>query len=247
MPYYASLTYMDDSINTNYNALRLSAKHRLSQSYSILGVYTFSKCLQDAETIPNKIAITESNPYSRDADHGPCDYDVRHNFVTSVIYEGYRFQNKALDFAAGRWQTGFVVSAYNGFPINPLTGSDSSLSGINLDRPNVVANASPYKKNSATHQWLNPAAFVANTPGTFGTARANSLIGPHYVDVDANLQKQFHTFREQNLMFRFEFFNLFNHTNYGLPVAALNSTAFGTFQTAQNNGRIMQIAAKYTF
>jgi hypothetical protein len=245
--YYASLSYLDDSLNTNYNALRVSAKHRFDHSYSILAVYTYSRCLQDAETLGNKIAVTESNPNNKSADYGPCDFDIHHNFVTSVIYEGYKFKNRTVDLLAGRWQTAFVFTAYNGFPINPLTGSDSSLSGVNLDRPNVVPGVNRYLKNKATHQWINPAAFTPNAPGTFGTAGANSLVGPHFFNTDANLSKIFRTYKEQNVQLRFEFFNLFNHTNYGLPVNTQSSGTFGQIQVGANTGRIIQLAAKYSF
>jgi hypothetical protein len=248
--YYASMSNLDDSDNTNYHALRLSAKHRFDHSFSILSVYTWSKCLQDYETLPNKIAVTESNPFNKAVDYGPCDYNLKNNFVTSVIYEGYKFTNRAVDFAAGRWQIAFVETIYNGFPINVLSGADNSFSGVGLDRANVVPGVNPYEKNRATHQWINPAAFAPNPAGTFGTASYNSLVGPHFVNTDANLSKIFKTYKEQNLQLRFEFFDLFNHTNYALPVATQNSATFGQIQSSSNatsGGRILQLAAKYTF
>jgi Carboxypeptidase regulatory-like domain len=249
-PFYGSLPTVDDGVNTNYNALRVSAKHRFDHSYSILAVYTYSKCLQDTETLPNKIAVTESNPNNKYVDHGPCDFDLRNNFVASVIYDGFKFRNRALDLAAGGWRIAFVENINSGFPINPLAGSDVSLSGVGLDRPNRVPGINPYIRNNATHQYLNPAAFTTAATGTFGNAGANSLVGPHYVDTDANLSKLFRTHEEQNLQLRFEFFDLFNHTNYGLPVASLSSATFGQILASSNTtsgGRILQLAAKYTF
>jgi hypothetical protein len=83
-------------------------------------------------------------------------------------------------------------------------------------------------------------------PGTFGTTGMNSLLGPHYVDADANLSKVFQIHEQQNFMLRFEFFNVFNHTNFQAPVASLNSASFGKIQ-ASNPAGIIQSAAKYTF
>jgi hypothetical protein len=74
----------------------------------------------------------------------------------------------------------------------------------------------------------------------------NSLLGPHYVDSDVNLTKLFRIREQQNLQLRFEFFNVFNHTNFEAPVNTLNSSSFGQIQ-ASNPARILQIAAKYTF
>jgi hypothetical protein len=250
-PYYATVTQMDDHINTYYDGLRVSAQHRFSHNFTLLSVYTYSKCLQSAETLSNKLqGNTESNPFYREADYGLCDFDLRHNFVNSFVYGGYKFQNRRLDFVAGQWSLAFLVSAYNGFPFSPLTGTDASLSGVGLDRPNIVPGVSPYNKslhNSANLPvWITKSAYVINPPGTFGTARENSLIGPGYVDADATLSKAFPTWREQNLQLRFEFFNVLNHTNFMAPVATFSSAQFGQVQ-ASNPARIIQVAAKYNF
>jgi hypothetical protein len=249
-PYYGSMPTLDDEDSTNYNALRLSAKHRFAHNYSILAVYTYSKCLQLAEPIGNKIAVTESEPNNISSDYGPCDFDLRNNFVASVIYDGFKFNNHVTDLIAGHWRVAFVENVNSGFPIDPLAGTDVSLTGIGMDRPNRLPGVNPYLRNNTTHQYLNPAAFSAAAPGTFGDAGYNSLVGPHYVNTDANLSKLFYTHEQQNLQLRFEFFDLFNHTNYGLPVATLNSSSFGQIQSSYNTtsgGRILQLAAKYTF
>jgi hypothetical protein len=244
---FSTMTFMDDGVNTSYNALRLSAKHRLNHGYSLLFVYTYSHCLQDTETLANKLqGNTESDPYNKNADHGACDYDLRHNLVSSLVYQGFNFKNRILDVVAGGWSPAFLFSYYNGYPFSPTAGTDVSLSGVGLDRPNPVANVSPYVRNRQTLVWLNPAAFANASPGTFGTAGMNSLLGPHYVDADANLTKNFKIHEEQTFQLRFEFFNVFNHTNFSAPVASLNSASFGKIQSS-NPARIIQIAAKYTF
>jgi hypothetical protein len=243
----STMTFMDDGVNTNYNALRLSVQHRLNHGYTLLFVYTYSHCLQDTETLANKLqGNTESNPYNRDADHGPCDYDLRHNIVSSLVYKGFNFSNHLVNLFAGGWSPAFLASYYNGFPFSPSTGTDASLSGVGLDRPNAVPGVSPYVKNRQTLVWLNPLAFTANGPGTFGTTGMNSLLAPHYVDADANLTKVFQIHEQQNFQLRFEFFNVFNHTNFQAPVGSMNSASFGKIQ-ASNPARIIQIAAKYTF
>ncbi len=245
--YYSTITFMDDGVNTTYNALRLTAQHRFNHGYTLLAAYTYSHCFQDTETLANRLTGNqESNPYDKSADYGPCDYDLRHNFVSSFVYQGYRFKERALDLVAGGWQPAFLVSANNGFPFSPLTGTDASLSGVGLDRPNVVTGTNPYVRNTHTLLWVNPAAFTKNGPGTFGTARMNSLLGPHYVDSDVNLTKLFAIHEQQNIQLRFEFFNVFNHTNFMAPVNTFSSASFGVIQ-ASNPARIIQLGAKYTF
>ena len=203
--------------------------------------------MQDTETLGNRLTgNNESNPYNRNADYGPCDYDLRHNLVGSLVYQGFDFVDHKVNLIAGGWSPSFLVSYTNGYPFSPSTGTDASLSGVGLDRPNAVAGVSPYVGNKSTLLWLNPKAFVKNGPGTFGTTGMNSLLGPHYIDSDVSLVKLFNIHEQQQLQLRFEFFNVFNHTNFAAPVSSFNSSSFGKIQ-ASNPARILQFAAKYSF
>jgi Carboxypeptidase regulatory-like domain len=245
--YYSTITLMDDGVSTNYNALRLTTQHRFNHGYTLLAAYTYSRCMQDTETLGNKLqGNNETNPYNRLFDYGPCDYDLRHQFVTSFVYEGYNFSNRALNLIAGGWSPAFLVSTYNGFPFTPLTGVDDSLSGVGLDRPNAVSGVNPYVRNKKSLQWVNPQAFTANGPATFGTTGMNSLVGPHYVDADVTLSKLFKVYEQQTFQLRFEFFNVFNHTNFQAPINTVSSNFYGQIQ-ASNPARIIQLAAKYNF
>ncbi len=244
--YFANITLADDGVNTNYNALRLSAQHRFSQNFTLLSVYTWSHCLQNAETYGNRNsqgANQYQNPYNRNADYGACDFDLRHNSSTSLVYETPKLGNRLTDQLLGHWQIGGLIQIHTGFPFTPLTGVDNSLTGVRQDRPNVVGN--PYVQNTNTLVWIDPAAFVANPLGTFGNAGYNSLRGSRFFDVDANLTRFFPIGEQRRFELRFEFFNLLNHTNFSTPVATLGST-FGKILRA-GDPRILQFAGKFTF
>jgi hypothetical protein len=94
--------------------------------------------------------------------------------------------------------------------------------------------------------WVSPAAFVPNPLGTYGNAGYNSLIGPGFVDLDANLTRLFRIGERQRFELRFESFNLLNHTNFGKPVNNISSPAFGKIQSA-GDPRLLQFALKYSF
>lgn len=246
-PFYSNVTLADDGVNTNYNALRLSTQHRFSQNFTLLSVYTWSHCMQNAETYGNRNNIGSAqyqNPANRNGDVGPCDFDLRHNFTTSFVYEMPRLANSLQNQLFGNWQLGTLISAHSGFPFTPLTGVDNSLTGVRQDRPNVLGN--PYVQDKSSLVWINPAAFVANPLGTFGNAGYNSLIGPRYFGLDANVTRSFQIREHQRFELRFEFFNLLNHTNLNLPVSSLSSSAFGKIQSAADP-RILQLAAKFRF
>jgi hypothetical protein len=245
--FYSNLTLADDGVNTNYNALRVSAQHRFSHNFTVLSVYTWSHCLQNAETYGNRNNIGSAqyqNPNNRNADYGPCDFDLRHNFSTSFVYEVPKLANRIENQFLGNWQLATLVSAHTGFPFTPVTGVDNSLTNVRQDRPNVVGD--PYVQNKSTLVWLNPASFAANPLGTFGSAGYNSLNGPRFFGLDANVTRSFQIRERQRFELRFEFFNLLNHTNLNNPVSSLSSSAFGKIQSA-GDPRILQLAAKFKF
>lgn len=242
---YSTITVMDDGLNTHYNALRLSLQHRFAQHFTLLSVYTYSHCLQNAEPIANRLTGNQyANPYNRNADYGVCDADLRNNFVTTFVAESPKFSSRAMNLAMGNWQFSFLTSIHGGFPFTPVTGVDASFSGVGLDRPDVVG--SPYVRNLSTLRWLDPAAFRQNAPGTFGNAGYNSLLSPGYFNADANLTRLFRIKERHRFELRFEFFNLFNHTNFNAPVSRFASSTFGQIQSA-GPPRILQFAAKYAF
>jgi hypothetical protein len=245
-PFYSNVTLADDGLNTSYNALRLSAQHRFSHSFTVLSVYTWSHCMQNAETYGNRNNIgSESyqNPYNRNADRAPCDFDLRHNLTNSLVYEMPKLANRLEQQILGGWQLGALITARSGFPFTPLTGVDNSLTGVRQDRPNVIGD--PYVRNKSGLIWINPAAFSANLPGTFGNAGYSSLIGPRLFDLGANVTRAFPIREAMRFELRFEFFNALNHTNVNNPVATLGST-FGKIQSAADP-RILQLAAKFRF
>ena len=245
--YYSTITMMNDGVNTDYNAMQFSARHRMSHGYTFLYNYTYSHCLQDTETLGNKLqGNNQTDPNNMRFDYGPCDFDVRHNMNASFVYAGFNLANPTLNLIAGGWSPSFLISFNVGYPFTVLTGTDNSLTGIGLDRPVAVSGVSPYVRNTTSMQWITPSAFTPNSGGSFGNVGMNSLIGPHYTDADASLRKLFSTFREQKLELRFEFFNIFNHPNLQAPVVSESSGSFGKIQAA-GPPRIIQLAGKYTF
>jgi hypothetical protein len=245
--YYATITTMDDGLTTNYNGLRLSAQHRFSHNFTLLTVYTWSHCMQNGETLGNRLSQGSNqyqDPNNRSADIGPCDFDLRHNFVASFVYESPKLGSRLMTELVGHWQLGSLLNYHTGFPYNPTSGVDNSLTAVGQDRPNVVGD--PYVKNLDTLIWASPSAFRANAQGTFGNAGYNSLIGPGYLGLDANVSRTFHVTERHQFQLRFEFFNLLNHTNFSNPVGNFSSASFGKIQSAADP-RILQFAIKYSF
>ena len=105
--------------------------------------------------------------------------------------------------------------------------------------------------------YLRPAAFALPAAGTFGNIGKGSLRGPHMVNWDTGLFKEFPLSAERlRLQFRAEFFNVLNRTNFAnpggsnsnpnSPTTSVSSGGFGTLTAAQDP-RIGQLALKFIF
>jgi hypothetical protein len=138
----------------------------------------------------------------------------------------------------------------SGSPFNITLGYDNSLTGINLDRPNVVGSMylpSGRSRGDQILHWFNPAAFTPAPQGSYGNAGRDIGIGPHLSNTDLGVFKNFRVPREHwgTVQFRCEFFNLFNQVALGTPVSTYNSgTNFGRI-TSAGSPRIAQFALKY--
>src|SRR5215472_17112448 len=99
--YYGQLEYLDDGGTASYNALMLSAEHRLSSHFFLLGNYTYSHCISDLLTTELSGPIY-TNPANRRYDRGNCGaVDVRHNFNLSAVVTSPKYSSRALQLIAG--------------------------------------------------------------------------------------------------------------------------------------------------
>ena len=119
----------------------------------------------------------------------------------------------------GGWQWNGIVNAQSGFPITPMVGFNSSGTGNNsvIDVPDRNPNfKGPVISGTAEH-WFDPRAYKMPVAGTFGNAGRSSIRGPALFNVDTSVFKRIPIRESVTLQFRAEAFNVFNHTNFGLP------------------------------
>lgn len=152
------------------------------------------------------------------------------------------------------WELAPLVRILSGTPINVTTGSDVSLNGQGLDRPNLVNPQGIYTGQKITQSatgnrfFINKAAFAIQTTGTFGNLGRNALRGPNFYDIDANVNRTFPIYERLNLNVRLECFNVLNHPFFNTFTTALNSGTFGyATTTPADEQRIFQAAAKFIF
>ncbi|HLH03062.1 MAG TPA: carboxypeptidase regulatory-like domain-containing protein [Bryobacteraceae bacterium] len=259
--YYGGLDILDDGANANYNALLVSVQRRLANGVTFLSNYTWSHCISEADFGGDITGPGFMNPYNLAEDRGDCNFDIRHIFNTSIVATSSFGNHGIWSALLSNWQIAPLVRALSGVPLNVTTGVDASLTGINLDRPNLAPGVDPYTNNWGPNlQYLNPAAFVRNAPGTYGNLGRDSLRGPGQLEFDASLSRIFALHESLQLEVRAEAFNVINHTNFIAPATGtgipgistggislgLTSSIFGRITTA-GDPRILQFAMKLNF
>jgi Carboxypeptidase regulatory-like domain/TonB dependent receptor len=257
-PTLASDGFRGNSYGSSYYGLQVSMTKRFTHGLQFNSNYTWSHALDtlsDAFNGGHAQVAGQTDVYNTPADKGNADFDIRHRFVTSAYYELPIFrQNRWL----GGWTADGIVTIQKGVPIPILNGSqsrDTNRDGHTTDRPAIIGN--PYVSGkSPADGFLNPASFAAFTcPATvnFGlfcdsaTGR-NTLIGPGYVNTDFGVAKKFPIREHVTLQFQANFFNLFNHPNFGTPVGNRfgNPSQFGMSVT-DFGPRITQLALRLDF
>jgi len=230
---------------SNYHALQLDANHRFSHGFALRGVYTWSKALDDGDSLNATAAANApglvSNPFNLRSDYGLATYDVRQIGVINAVYtlpfgKGQRIANSLQGWSntlISGWSVNSVVTAQSGFPFTPQLSYNPSNNGDtrNPVRPFVNPNFSGPIILGKPSQWFNPSAFLAPpaNSGFYGNLGRDTLIGPGLATWDFSVFKTT-TLREQlALQFRAEIFNLLNRANFNTPnLITFTSSSAGT-------------------
>jgi hypothetical protein len=248
--YFSATDLGFNGISANYEGVLASIEHRMSDNYTILANYTFSHC-HGVVPVTSLGGPTIENPANPKGDYGPCTYDSPNIFNASAVYfSHFNSSNKLLSFVLSDWQIAPLMRFSTGLPVNPVDGTDRSLTGVGLDRPNVNAGVPLYNQaghSSKLYQWINAAAFSVNPLGTYGNASHYMLRQPSMFDVDSSLSRKFKATERLSVDLRVEAFNVTNHPNMNNPnVSNPTSSSFGRITSAMDP-RIFQGALKISF
>ena len=213
---------------SNYHSLQARLEKRFSHGLQFEASYTYAHALDDASSASLGSANQGDFRLQNDPilEYGNADFDVRHRFVFSSIYElpfgkGKLFgkdASGALNQVIGNWQLATIVTASTGNWYTPtdttanVSTSDCGGTVFNCIRPNVIGN--PNGKPCVPGTLFNTCAFVSDAAvGTFGDAGRNIIQGPGYQNWDISVFKSLPIREAMRFEFRAEFFNAFNHAN----------------------------------
>jgi len=247
-PRFAAVDQLATGANSNYNGLQLTLQKRLMRGLELHANYTWSHCL---DTVSNggflsfsSAGILSPLPGELWRQYGSCDYDVRHNFNASYVWElPFRTQRSRLRAMIEGWQISGTVFVHSGLPFTVLSAPYSAngrgiVEGGGPQFASVVPGVPLYANGPiagvtqpGSMQWLNPNAFVsAVDPSTgacyggdnpahcqFGDLGRNSLRGPDFVWSDMYITRHFRLREGLKLRIDGQFFNVLNHPNFALP------------------------------
>jgi hypothetical protein len=258
--YSPTMTQIDDGANSSYNGVLAVIQHRMSNNFSFLANYTWSHCISVGDSPGDVAAPTYENSNNVRLDRANCGFDIRHIFNTTFVASSHFNSLHGISGAlANNWQIAPLIRVTGGLPINITSGIDNSLTGIGLDRPNLVNPQAVYTHRKITQlaignlAYINKAAFSQNATGTYGNLGRNAFRTPNFYDVDAALSRSFPIHDRLAFDLRIEAFNILNHPNFisnttggSAFTTGLNAGTFGNV-TGAMDPRIFQLAGKFTF
>lgn len=238
-----NIVQVEGTGNSSYNALWLTATKRLSRGIQFNASYTFSKSI-DYNSL-NSQGVVVQDSYNLRGSRGLSDFDARHRFVISGIYE--------LPFRGNRlvegWQLSTIVQSQSGNPVNIVINNAGFTGTNNTVRPDVTG---PIEILGTPNRWFDISPFVVPV-GRFGSLGRNVVIGPGFNNTDFSVIKRTNLTESQLIEFRWEVFDLFNHANFGQPGRVVGTANFGQITNTRfgtgdsGSSRQMQFALKYKF
>jgi hypothetical protein len=246
--------------SSNFNSMQAKVIHELSDGFTVLAVWTWSKGLgntADSNPAGSATGYAYQNPANLAGEYGRLATNLAQAFVFSGLWQlpygrGRQFGSNISSWAdavLGGWGLSSIVSLSSARYFTVTVNGTPSNSG-QTDRANLVGNPNAVPGGRTVNEFFNIAAFQANAPYTYGDEQRNSILGPNYRDLDFSLSKTGTMFsvKDQpvNLQFRWDVFNAFNHPNFGVPGSVLGTATFGKI-TSADDPRQMQLALKVIF
>ena len=237
------IAFFCNCADNRYDSLQLKLDKRFSDGYSVLMHYTWQKQAQD----DGGYFIFDAN-----LNRGPAGWQRDHNFVLSQLYElpfgkGKKFLggvSRGADLLLGGWQFNSNTTIQSGLPFDNCFDT-GGISDTGTCRPNVsgdVKTGTSRQSDGTIKFFTDLSAFTSPAVGTFGNQKRNALRGPGYWRTDASLFKKFKITEKQEIEFRMESVNFFNHVNLGNPDGFIGNFSGGRLNPSGGAGTINSTA-----
>jgi hypothetical protein len=224
LPDFGQLRVVRNLDWSDYHALQLQYRRRLSGGLQALAHYTLSRATDTASSealmyLPTSVSSPAQN-------HGPSDFDRRHSMSMAATYQLPASSARVSRLLIGDASVDVVYRAMSAAPVDVISPGGSGINLLSL-RPDVLPGEPLVVDDpAAAGGWrYNRAAFVPRTD-THGSLARNALRGFAFNQFDLAVRRRFSIARTR-LELRVEAFNVLNHPNFASPVSNLTNTSFG--------------------
>ena len=271
---FGSVTSEATDANSTFHSLQLSLARRFSNGFQVSNSYTWSHSIDNASSIDWGGTDVSTRTDSARADRGNSNFDVRHRYVLTYLYElpyPNRVRASARQILAG-WRISGITTMQTGLPFNVTDTGDRCLCGSGGQRPDYIGAqvrfVSPRSVSDIAgrpNSWFdgtiidslsgagNPyfrrvgaGPSVSRGAGRFGNFGRNVFHGPGIANWDFAVYKRFRAGEVGRIDFRAEFLNVFNHAQFLNPVAGISNPNFGRI-VGTRDSRIVQLSLRYAF
>ncbi len=229
-PDFINVEVTDNTATSNYQALQVKFQRRLSQGLQALTSYTLSHSIDIASTDTFTYLNTPTSIANPSIDRGNSNFDIRHSFTAGVTYSlPTPVWSNIARTTLGGWSVDSFIFARSAPPVD-VTGGYTYAVGTTLRyRPNVNPGVplELYGSQYPGGKIFNKTAFTAAPAGQQGDFGRNVLRAFGAAQADIAFQRLFHLTERMQVRFRGEFFNIFNHSNFGPPIGDLTNFQFG--------------------
>jgi hypothetical protein len=273
---FGGITNQETSANSNYNSLQVTVSKRFSDGFYFQNAYTWSHCIDNSSGLRSNTRFNDPRADRGNCESDIRHRDVLSYIYELPLYKDQKgFAGKVLGgwqisgvtvlqtgipfniteptdrslTGAGSDRPDFLGGEVEFFdPRNTNTNLGGSAGGLanhtfsGLGGGTGSAAANPFFRRVGTSN----AASLANGAGRFGNLGRNVFHGPGDINFDFTLMKRTRIGENKIIEFRSEFFNIFNHANFGNPNGNIGSANFGRVTTT-DDPRLIQFALKFHF
>ena len=228
--FLAGTTLGNNGSKSDYNALQLQFERRFSKGLQMMASYGWSHAIDTASS--DAVSVIHPGNYYSDMNRGNADFDVRHNFTAALVYQAPtpKFGGAVARAILGGWAVDPMVRARTALPVD-ITNS-RTVGAISMSsRLNLVPGQTLYIDDPAVPggRRFNSAALAIPTGFVQGTFGRNIFRGFDFAQLDFAVHRNFKWKDRLGAQLRADFFNAFNHPNFGNPSATYSTaTTFGT-------------------
>jgi hypothetical protein len=250
---FGTVLLVQSNQTASYNGLQATAQLRMTHGLMLYSFYTFSHTFDSVQLDNNTTQGGAEDMTNLRLERGPADFDLRHQFVTSLVWRlnYYHGDHLLARSVANGWTISPIVNVHSGFPFTVLDGKDANLTGNSAaQRAALVPGQNPVLSNRTAAMWFNTAAFSQNPSvngiSIDGNSARNLLRGPTFKDVDLAISRDFFFREHLALQLRADAYNVFNIVSLNPPGATLGNATFGVI-TSASAMRQLQLGLRFTF